>query len=202
MIVDHFFVQQLMKSEKVQQDLDSIDRLKVVSLDTNGNQSVKIPNFCFVMCSNIFNLSMQQFEASKSVIYRELDDIFPSRLQYVCQGINPRQWIQCTNPLLASLISDVLGDDDEWLHNSENIRQLRPWKSDESFINKFQTTKMLNKARFMQQLIESVTQTQVMNIPNVNFQNGDQNASPQFMTQKYVLIDDVNSFFTKFVEAS
>jgi len=58
MIVDHFFVQQLMKSEKVQQDLDSLDRLKVVSLDTNGNQSVKIPNFCFVMCSNIFNLSM------------------------------------------------------------------------------------------------------------------------------------------------
>jgi starch phosphorylase len=82
-------------------------------------------------------LSMQQFDSSKSVIYRELDDLLPHKLQYVPQGINPRMWIQCTNPNLAELISDILGDDDEWLLNFEALRQIRPWKSDENFISRF-----------------------------------------------------------------
>lgn len=96
-----------------------------------------MPHFAFVASQNIFNMSYQQLETSKSVIYRELDDIFPEKLQYVCQGINTRQWIQCTNSLLANLISDTLGDDDEWLHNSESLMQLRPWKSDDLFLSKF-----------------------------------------------------------------
>ena len=60
-------------------------------------------------------MSTQQFEMAKSVIYRELDDLYPNRLQLVCQGINTRQWIRCTNSLLATLISETLGDEDEWL---------------------------------------------------------------------------------------
>ena len=61
----------------------------------------------------------------------------PNKLEYVAQGINPRQWIQCTNPALANLISDILGDDDEWLVEFENLRQIRPWKSDENFVSRF-----------------------------------------------------------------
>ena len=73
---------------------------------------------------------MQQFEASKSTIYRELDDVFPQRLQHVPQGINPRQWIQCFNSGLANLISDILGDEDEWLLTFQSLSMLKPWKSD------------------------------------------------------------------------
>lgn len=98
-------------------------------------------------------------DASKSVIYRELDDLFPQRLICVNQGINPRQWIQCTNPSLANLISEILGDDDEWLLDLDSLKQMRPWKSDENFISKFQRVKTDNKVLFIEDIIESVTQT-------------------------------------------
>jgi glycogen phosphorylase len=102
-------------------------------------------------------LSMQQFNSSKSVIYRELDDLLPQRLQYIPLGINPRVFVQCVNPGLAELISDILGDDDEWLLNFESLRQIRPWKSDENFISRFQRVKTENKIEFIQSILASVT---------------------------------------------
>jgi hypothetical protein len=60
---------------------------------------------------------------------------------------------------LANLISNILGDDDEWLLNFNSLRQIRPWKSDETFIYKFQRVKTENKIGFIEQIIESFTQT-------------------------------------------
>ena len=73
---------------------------------------------------------------------------------------------------MANLISDTLGDDDEWLHNSESLMQLRPWKSDETFISKFQKVKLENKAAFMEHIIQSVKKTEYVNVPNANFGMG------------------------------
>lgn len=134
---------------------------------------IKISHLAFIGCKSIFNLSMQQFDASKSIIYRELDDIMQHKLQYIQQGINPRQWIQCTNPLLANLISDILGDEDEWLHDFESLRQIRPWKSDENFISRFQRVKTENKITFIEQVIESVKRTEYVQVPNPDFQSGN-----------------------------
>lgn len=71
--------------------------------------------------------------------------------------------MQCNNPQLANLISEHLGDDDEWLLEFDNLRQIRPWKSDENFISKYQRVKTDNKVLFVEQIIESVTQTQYSN---------------------------------------
>lgn len=159
---------------------------------------IRIPHFCFVASTNIFNVSCQQLEVSKSVIYRELDDFFPTRLQYVCQGVNTRQWIRCTNSQLANLISETLGDHDEWLHDAESLMQLRPWKSDDTFLSKFQRVKLLNKALLMEQIIESVKETKYENVPNQNYAMGVE--ASQYITQKRVIYDDVNSFFSNFLQ--
>ena len=50
--------------------------------------------------------------------------------------------------------------------------QLRPWKSDETFISKFQRVKLDNKAKFMEHIIESVKKTEYINVPNSNFDMG------------------------------
>jgi hypothetical protein len=38
---------------------------------------------------------------------------------------------------LSNLISEFLGDDDEWLLDFNSLKSLRPWKSDENFLQKF-----------------------------------------------------------------
>jgi hypothetical protein len=55
------------------------------------------------------------------------------------------------------LISDILGDDDEWLLDLDSLKRMKPWKSDENFISKFQRVKTENKVLFIEDIIESVT---------------------------------------------
>ena len=79
--------------EKIRNDHAKQQRLQILTVDEHGQEIIKISHLCFIACKSVFNLSMQQFDAAKSIIYRELDDLLPQRLQYVPQGINPRQWI-------------------------------------------------------------------------------------------------------------
>ena len=92
-LIDHFFLEKLRQHEKIKNDASKLQRLQLISTDESGEQVIKISHLCFLSCRQIFSLSMQQFESCKSIIYREMDDIFPQRLAHVPQGINPRQWL-------------------------------------------------------------------------------------------------------------
>ena len=82
-------------------------------------------------------MSLAAHDFVKNTLYRELHSIFPSRLQYIRQGVNARQWLKCTNPLLSNLISENVGDDELWLQDSRIIKApLRALMSDETFISK------------------------------------------------------------------
>lgn len=193
-MIDYFFLEKMRQNEKIKNDVAKMQRLQIITFDDQQRQVIKISHLCFLASKQIMTLSMQQYDSAKSVIYRELDDLLPQKLQYVPQGINPRQWIQCTNPNLAELISDILGDDDEWLLNFESLRQIRPWKSDENFISRFQRVKTENKIVLIQQILASVTQTQ--------YTSAVQNGQEPYITQKRIIVDDVDQFFTKYIEAT
>ena len=168
-MIDYFFIEKIRQHEKIRDDLAKQQRLQILTVDENGQAVIRLSHLCFITCKSVFNLSMQQFDSAKSIIYRELDDLLPQKLQYVPQGINPRQWIQCTNTVLANLISDILGDDDEWLLNFESLKQIKPWKSDENFISRFQRVKTENKITFIEQIVESVKRTEYVQAPNPDF---------------------------------
>lgn len=83
-IIDHFYLSYLRSHHHIVHDKGALDRLTIISKDSNDNQIIRIPHFCFVTTSNIFSMSNQQLETAKSVIYRELDDVHPDHLQYIC----------------------------------------------------------------------------------------------------------------------
>ncbi len=77
---------------------------------------------------------------------------------------------------------------------------IRPWKSDEAFLSRFQRIKTENKVEFVEQIIVCLTSTQYIKVPNPGFIPGASAFSEQFITQKRTVIDDVNSFFSKFLD--
>mmetsp|Transcript_10057 Transcript_10057/g.16946 ORF Transcript_10057/g.16946 Transcript_10057/m.16946 type:complete len:303 (-) Transcript_10057:1359-2267(-) len=168
-LIDHFLFEKLRQHEKVRSDPAKLQRLQLIQTDAKGQQVIRICHLGYAVCKSVFNLQLSQFNASKSVIYREMDDLFPQKLQYVAHGVNPRLWLQCQNQSLASLITEVLGDE-EWLVQPESLRQIRPWKSDEQFISRFQRVKTENKVQMVVSVIESLTHNQYVKVP--------QNAAP------------------------
>ena len=80
LMIDYFFLEKMRQHENIKNDAQKQQRLQIITTDDKQQQVIKISHLAYVTCKSVFNLSLQQFEASKSVIYRELDDLLPQRL--------------------------------------------------------------------------------------------------------------------------
>ena len=96
-----------------------------------------------------------------------------------------------------------MGDEDEWLLSFSSLKQLRPWKSDESFLSRFQRVKSDNKLLLIENILESVKKTEYVQAPAFDFNglNVIEEQQSYAITRKKILIDDVDFFFSKFRDA-
>jgi starch phosphorylase len=60
--------------------------------------------------------------------------------------VTPRRWIVLSNPGLAELITDTIGD--RWIKELKEIKQLEPHAADPDFIKKWRMVKYENKRKF------------------------------------------------------
>lgn len=104
-----------------------------------------------IVCSHTVNgVAALHSQLLKDTIFKEFDQLYPGKLQNKTNGVTPRRWIHCCNPKLSALISDRLGDLDEWITSLDNLRQLIPYAKDRQFQNEFKTIKRENKLRLKQ----------------------------------------------------
>jgi len=61
--------------------------------------------------------------------------------------VTPRRWLHCCNPELSELISEKVGDLDEWITNLTLLRDLAQWSDDQKFITDFIRIKRDNKLK-------------------------------------------------------
>ena len=64
------------------------------------------------------------------------------------RGVTPRRWMALSNPRLASLITETIGDG--WLTNLERLRELEPYAEDSNFRMRWREIKRCNKRDFAQ----------------------------------------------------
>jgi starch phosphorylase len=77
MLIDYFFLEKLKLLDEFKDDSRKQQRLSILSERDDGQQIIKISHFCFLSSKLFIAHSLQIMDASKSVIYRELDDLFP-----------------------------------------------------------------------------------------------------------------------------
>jgi len=76
-------------------------------------------------------------------IFPDLYDMYPGKFQNKTNGITPRLWLHTCNPLLASLISEHIGE--AWVSNLEYIRGIEEYVDDADFRASFEEIKQMNK---------------------------------------------------------
>lgn len=73
--------------------------------------------------------------------------MFRGKIQNKTNGVTPRRWIVACNKDLADLISKTLYDDEEWVTQCVNLRELAQQVDDEDFVRQFIEIKMNNKRK-------------------------------------------------------
>ncbi len=126
--------------EKFGNDMGKIDYMSVIS---NGN--VNMANLCLTACHSINGVAKLHTEILKNETFKDYYSVYPEKFKNVTNGVTPRRWLLKTNPKLAALITDAIGD--SWIKKAQDLEKLEPFKDDSAFRDEFAKIKLENKQR-------------------------------------------------------
>ena len=121
-----------------------IQRLSII--DESGAKSVRMAHLASVGSHAINGVAALHTELLKETVLRDFHAVYPQRIVNVTNGVTPRRWIAVSNPQLAALISDRIGDRWLWSLEEELIR-LEPLAESDEFQAAWRGVKAANKQR-------------------------------------------------------
>ncbi|HWA10340.1 MAG TPA: glycogen/starch/alpha-glucan phosphorylase [Opitutaceae bacterium] len=122
------------------------DKKRICSLiEENGGRMVRMANLAVVGSHAVNGVAALHTELLKKHLFPEFDALYPGKFQNKTNGITPRRWLLKSNPRLATLITDKLGND-AWVRNLDKLRGLEKFAGDAVFQREFTSIKRANKA--------------------------------------------------------
>ena len=122
-------------------DMEKLGRMSIVS----GNQ-VRMANLSVIGCHSVNGVSALHSDIIKKSIFRDFYDIYPDRFTNVTNGIAHRRWLNQADPLLAGLISDLIGD--KYIRDASQLTRLAAYRDDKRVLERLGEIKRLNKLDF------------------------------------------------------
>lgn len=106
---------------------------------------VKMANLCLTASHTINGVSSLHSDILKRDVFKDYYAMHPEKFTNVTNGITHRRWTEQANPGLASLITDLIGD--EWLKNPTHLEKLVEHLGDKDIHSKMIQIKKENKKR-------------------------------------------------------
>jgi glycogen phosphorylase len=120
------------------------DYVSSISLiDEHGSRRVRMAQLAFAGSHSVNGVSALHTELMKKNVFRDLNALYPGRINNKTNGITPRRWLHTINPELSKLLTVAAGP--ESLDNAELIVRAAPKSGDASFVKKFGAIKLQNK---------------------------------------------------------
>ena len=123
-------------------DTKAIERLSIVRRSTNR---LGMANLSIIGSHSTNGVARLHSRLLKERMFPEFAVVFPDRFNNKTNGITQRRWLLDSNPLLASKISEAIGDG--WITDYQQIAKLAPFADDKAFRDDFLTIKEKNKER-------------------------------------------------------
>lgn len=83
-------------------------------------------------------------------LYKDFLAFLPKKtFTVVSNGANPRRWIYNANRKLAELITEEIGDEQEWLVDLDHLSSFVRYTNDLGFLNRFLAVRATNKRRLL-----------------------------------------------------
>ncbi len=139
-----------------------VDDRKIASLsliDEAGEKYVRMANLASVGSHAINGVAALHTELLKQDVLRDFYELFPGKFFNVTNGVTPRRWVVLSNPRLAKIITDKIGE--RWIREMESqLKRLEPFAEDREFRNEWRQAKYENKVR-LASIIQHRTGVQV-----------------------------------------
>ena len=121
-----------------------IPRDRIETMQPVANGPVHMAKLAIFSSQYINGVAKIHTEILKNDALHDWYELFPERFQNKTNGITPRRWLALCNPKLASLITELLGDD-KWITDLTQLSKLRQYADDNAILKRFDQIKYANK---------------------------------------------------------
>ena len=137
--IDRRFLIQVKESFPEKQDAPA--RMGIITGGADG--MVHMARLAIVGSHKVNGVSELHTEILKDVVFKDFNDMMPGRFINITNGITQRRWLLESNPHLAGLITEVIGD--KWTKDLNELRRLEQFIDDSEFCDQFMKIKEQNK---------------------------------------------------------
>ncbi|MDA0117363.1 glycogen/starch/alpha-glucan phosphorylase [Vibrio sp. T11.5] len=148
--INHLFLQEV--RQKWPGDVAKQQKLSIIQ--EGFHRMVRMANLCVIGSYAVNGVAALHSELVKRDLFPEFDELYPTRLHNVTNGITPRRWLKFCNPGLSALISDKIGT--EWPAKLEQLEQIAKFADDVKFQKEFMAVKKENKQRLADWVSENM----------------------------------------------
>ncbi len=131
-----------------------VDRLRRMSLiEETPVKQVRMANMAVVGSHSVNGVSALHSELVKTRLFPDYYDLWPKKFNNKTNGITPRRWLYKSNPGLAGLIAQALGEG--WITDLDQLRGLEPLARDPAFADAAAAVKRANKERLAHYIVST-----------------------------------------------
>jgi len=121
-------------------------------IDEHGARRVRMAQLAFAGSHSVNGVSALHTELMKKNVFRDLNTLFPGRINNKTNGITPRRWLHTINPELSKLLTEAAGP--ESLDNAELLVKASARSGEANFVKRFAAIKLQNK-QILAQLVQA-----------------------------------------------
>ncbi|CAG9536207.1 unnamed protein product [Cercopithifilaria johnstoni] len=132
-------------------DFSRMRRMSIVEEeDAFGEKRINMAHLCIVGSHAINGVAALHSDLLKKTVFKDFYEFFPDRFQNKTNGITPRRWLLLSNPSLADVICEKIGED--WITDLDKLQELKKFAGDLGFLDSIRRVKQENKMRLAQYL--------------------------------------------------
>ncbi|MGN1458129.1 MAG: glycogen/starch/alpha-glucan phosphorylase [Acutalibacteraceae bacterium] len=130
-----------------------VDHYQVGRMAVINDGIVKMANLAVIASHSVNGVSKLHSEILKDSVFHDFYTVSPEKFKNVTNGIAHRRWLNQSNPGLASLITDLIGN--EFIDDANALEGLMKYKNDSAVLDKLAAIKKENKERMAKYIKEN-----------------------------------------------
>ena len=147
--VNHRFLQKVRASVPD----DSFAR-RVSIIDETGERYVRMAHLATIASHRVNGVAELHSDLLKRTVLKDFAQLWPEKFCNVTNGVTPRRFVAMSNPGLADLITERIGD--HWLCDLDQLRKLEKIVDDEEFRRRWREVKLIAKRNLAIQIDKKV----------------------------------------------
>jgi len=127
---------------------DTARQIRMSIIEEGDERNVRMAYLAIVGSFSVNGVAALHSQLLTDGLFKDFYELWPEKFNNKTNGVTPRRWIAHGNPSLTDLISSYIGD--SWIGDLSKINEIKKYKEDKIFCDKWLSVKQENKRRLAQ----------------------------------------------------